>query len=328
MEAVQGPSSGPSIIKIDGGEQSNSPERQELYSPINPSPINVASHDHLPKRRKLLSELESVCDCSRDDVIILSSDSDSDTEMRNKKVLKKEIVEEETKEAKEYQFTDSGATIYEVPSKSYTGERILEILLDDEIDRKKVCEEQPTLITKSATFVIDINSLKHPDDVKKDEFGRCHPSNSQLTRLLAFVTDPHGDPHHLCLLSYRIPRGYKPVVQPHGNLKSLSPFYPTLHSTKQEMRRLCTTISPKGTVGVVSASLGGVVAAKSPCQLPRNECQVMYIKSKHQQSTSSVDASSDHLFAVMLSAKSQDENGKFVCDTRPCPEPAFIVARD
>lgn len=30
----------------------------------------------------------------------------------------------------------------------------------------------------------------------------------------------------------------------------------------------------------------------------------------------------------MLSAKSQDVNGKFIRDTRPCPEPAFIVARD
>ena len=55
-----------------------------------------------------------------------------------------------------------------------------------------------------------------------------HPSNSQLQCLLGFVTglsiciicshschfvlDQHGDPHHLCLVSYRIPLGCKPVV--------------------------------------------------------------------------------------------------------------------
>lgn len=101
------------------------------------------------------------------------------------------------------------------------------ILLRDEIDRKKVCKKQTTLINKYATFVIDINLLKHPDDMKKDKFRRwcyngshlqaylawksddgylykkvdksenrfllrrinfSHPSNPRLTRLLAFVT--------------------------------------------------------------------------------------------------------------------------------------------
>ncbi len=31
---------------------------------------------------------------------------------------------------------------------------------------------------------------------------------------------------------------------------------------------------------------------------------------------------------LSANAKSQDVNGKFIRDTRPCPEPAFIVARD
>ena len=115
----------------------------------------------------------------------------------------------------------------------YSGTRLLEILLNNN-DHTKICKERPMHIDKSSTFVIDLDSLRHPDDVKKDEFGRwqysgshtqsylawkstgdkftfqkvtdaskvkenscifhlrrihCkHPSNSQLQRLLAFVT--------------------------------------------------------------------------------------------------------------------------------------------
>ena len=72
-----------------------------------------------------------------------------------------------------------------------------------------------------------------------------------------------------------------------------------------------------------------LISTHNPCELPRNERQAMYIKKEclSQQSFSN-EAISDQLFTIMLSAKSQDVNGKCVRDTRPCPEPAFIVARD
>ncbi len=83
----------------------------------------------------------------------------------------------------------SGVPIYEVPAKSYTGERILEILLDETIDLEKVCHEQPTQITKSSTFVVNMNSLKHPDDVKKDEFGKWCYSGSHSQVYQAWASD-------------------------------------------------------------------------------------------------------------------------------------------
>ena len=88
-----------------------------------------------------------------------------------------------------YYNCSSGSPIYEVPAKSYTGERILEILLDENIDMKKVCCEQPTQIAKSSTFVVNLNSLKQPDDVKKDEFGKWCYSGSHSQVYQAWKTD-------------------------------------------------------------------------------------------------------------------------------------------
>ncbi len=31
---------------------------------------------------------------------------------------------------------------------------------------------ESTCIERSSTFIVDLDSLKHPDDVKKDEFGK------------------------------------------------------------------------------------------------------------------------------------------------------------
>ena len=61
-----------------------------------------------------------------------------------------------------------GAPIYEVPTGTYSGEQILHILLTENIDPERICRKRPTQIT----FVVDLNSLKHPDDIKKDQFGK------------------------------------------------------------------------------------------------------------------------------------------------------------
>ena len=72
--------------------------------------------------------------------------------------------------------------------------------------------------------------------------------------------------------------------------------------------------------------------AKSPCELPRNERQVSYVKQKSKVCGVSTGPGSDRVcdqvFAIMRSANIEDHDGKFVRDTRPSPEPAFVVARD
>ena len=61
--------------------------------------------------------------------------------------------------------------IYEIPPPKYQAERISKILLDPTIPPSKICSVRPTRISKSATYVVEISKLKHPDDIKNDMFG-------------------------------------------------------------------------------------------------------------------------------------------------------------
>ena len=69
---------------------------------------------------------------------------------------------------------------YEIGTKVYGSEEVLKILLDPKIDQQKICRDQPKTVTKSATFVVDLDSLAHPDDIKKDNFGRWNYSGSHV----------------------------------------------------------------------------------------------------------------------------------------------------
>ena len=66
--------------------------------------------------------------------------------------------------------------------------------------------------------------------------------------------------------------------------------------------------------------------SKSPCELLRNERQVTCVRGKSSQAGHSNQE--DEIFAIMQSAKVEDQVGKFVCETRPSFEPAFVLARD
>ena len=76
--------------------------------------------------------------------------------------------------------------VYEVPRCSYSGERILKILLDPNIKKSRICTTQPSNVTKTSTYVVDLESLKHPDDIKKDDFGKWKYSGSHSNSFAAF----------------------------------------------------------------------------------------------------------------------------------------------
>ena len=68
---------------------------------------------------------------------------------------------------------------FESPPPKYSAEAVLKLLLDPSIDRCQVCITWPVgNITGNASFVVDITSLKHPDDVRNDSFGRWIHSGS------------------------------------------------------------------------------------------------------------------------------------------------------
>lgn len=50
--------------------------------------------------------------------------------------------------------------MYKVPRGTCSGEQLLNILLDDDIDVRRVCCERPMQIAESSTFVVDLNSIE------------------------------------------------------------------------------------------------------------------------------------------------------------------------
>jgi hypothetical protein len=71
-----------------------------------------------------------------------------------------------------------GVPIFEQPPPKYTATRILQILLDPNIDQSLIAKKRPIEVERSSTFVVDLTCLKHPDDVKKDMYGRWDYSGS------------------------------------------------------------------------------------------------------------------------------------------------------
>ena len=70
----------------------------------------------------------------------------------------------------------SSQPVYELPPSKYSAERVIKILL--RADSSKVCQKKPTSVRRSATYVVDVRSLRCQDDIKKDEFGIWNYSGS------------------------------------------------------------------------------------------------------------------------------------------------------
>ena len=62
--------------------------------------------------------------------------------------------------------------IFEIPPSKYYAHRIMEILLDPNIDNSKIAKQRPLQTQCSATFIVDVTHLAHPDDIKKDMYGK------------------------------------------------------------------------------------------------------------------------------------------------------------
>ena len=54
----------------------------------------------------------------------------------------------------------------------------MQLLLDPNINQLKIAKSRPIQVEECSTFVVDLTCLKHPDDVKKDMYGRWEHSGS------------------------------------------------------------------------------------------------------------------------------------------------------
>ena len=91
-------------------------------------------------------------------------------------------------------FTGLHCTLLHMISLSNVWRRnTYEDALSPEIDHSKICTTWPLQVSHSATFIVDITQLKHPDDMK-DFFGKWRHSGSHP---IPFMTqfDSTGDVH-------------------------------------------------------------------------------------------------------------------------------------
>lgn len=57
--------------------------------------------------------------------------------------------------------------------------RIVENLLDPELDVNRICKAQPVAVESNVAFIVDLKHLKHPKDLLCDELGawKCNGSH-------------------------------------------------------------------------------------------------------------------------------------------------------
>jgi len=81
--------------------------------------------------------------------------------------------------------------VFDVPISQYSVEKIISMMLEP-CAKSLICSERPTDIHSSATFVIDLEKLQHPDDAKRDNFGKWNPSGSHTVPFKAWYNE-EGD---------------------------------------------------------------------------------------------------------------------------------------
>ena len=61
--------------------------------------------------------------------------------------------------------------MFERPPEKYSATAIMKILLSS-VNEEKIAYKRPIQVRCSSTFVIDLTKLAHPDDIKRDAYGR------------------------------------------------------------------------------------------------------------------------------------------------------------
>ena len=142
---------------------------------------------------------------------------------------------------------------YEKPPAKYAAESILKVLLDPKLGKRKVCSVWPVAVENSSTFIVDITKLKHPDDVRKDFFGKWVHSGSHPILFKARITEDEEVEVERCAPGAT------------GQVFYLRRHH-CYHPSNTDFRRLMAFVS--GRVLLVSAYFVGVLHANSCSQNP------------------------------------------------------------
>ena len=85
-----------------------------------------------------------------------------------------------------------GIPIFEIPPEKYSAYAIVHLLLDPKIDENKISSRRPLECSFSSSFVVDVSQLAHPDDIKKDMYGKWLHSGSHTDVFICTYSD-HDD---------------------------------------------------------------------------------------------------------------------------------------
>ena len=72
----------------------------------------------------------------------------------------------------------AGVPVFEVPPDKYSAYGIMNLLLDPKINENKIATKRPLESSFSASYVVDVSTLTHPDDIKKDMYDKWIHSGS------------------------------------------------------------------------------------------------------------------------------------------------------
>lgn len=90
-----------------------------------------------------------------------------------------------------------------------------------------------------------------------------------------FSTDSDGNSNRHGMLQYMFMGPEVEIkIKPHGNSKGATPFFRTATKTKERIKELATSSTPKDVVRTVTKEQGGELEAKGIGFLPRNRQQV------------------------------------------------------
>lgn len=82
--------------------------------------------------------------------------------------------------------------VFERPPEKYSAAMIMKTLLSSNINEKKIAYKRPIQVQYSSTFIIDLTKLAHPDDIKRDAYGRWIQNGSH-TDVFKCLYDEDGE---------------------------------------------------------------------------------------------------------------------------------------
>lgn len=122
-------------------------------------------------------------------------------------------------------------------------------------------------------------------------------------------------------------------IKPHGNSKGKTPFSRCKPSTIKKLKVSAQVKAPTKALQEIENSMGGIMGARSPCDLPRDRKQVYNIVSaakrqSENMSTSSSASCKDVLAQVMQKCKETSGSQAYVRAVEGAPEPMCVLTTD